>query len=65
MPEMDGLEATRLLRNHDCDVIIIALTAGVVNEDRQRCMDAGMNDFLAKPVQQIIVANMLHKYIGA
>ncbi|MCC5924969.1 MAG: response regulator [Bacteroidetes bacterium] len=64
MPEMDGLEATRLLRSRDHDIIIIALTAGVVNEDRERCMDAGMDDFLAKPVQQKQVAEMLQKYIG-
>ena len=65
MPELDGLEATRLLRSRSYEGIIIALTAGVVNEDRERCMDAGMDDFLAKPVQQKIVAEMLQKYIGA
>lgn len=65
MPEMDGLEATRLLRSRNHDAVIIALTAGVVTEDRDRCMDAGMDDFLAKPVQQDLVARMLHKYIGA
>jgi len=65
MPEMDGLEATRTLRSRNHDAVIIALTAGVVAEDKERCMDAGMDDFLAKPVQQDVVAKMLYKYIGA
>jgi CheY-like chemotaxis protein len=53
MPVMDGLEATRLLRQlpgANARVPIIALTANALEEDRQRCIDAGMSGFLAKPI---------------
>jgi len=53
MPEMDGLEATRLIRSteHDRRCPIIALTASAMEEDRDRCLSAGMDDFFVKPVQ--------------
>ncbi|NLH49484.1 MAG: GAF domain-containing protein [Myxococcales bacterium] len=53
MPEMDGYETTRLIRQiagPNAGVPIIAMTANVMAEDRQRCLDAGMNDYLGKPV---------------
>ncbi len=52
MPVMDGLEATRQIRKnaHFANLPIIAMTANVMQEDRQRCLDAGMDDHLAKPL---------------
>ena len=53
MPEMDGFEATRKIRTSGtdyADIPIIAFTANAMVEDEQKCLDAGMNDYMSKPV---------------
>ena len=52
MPRLDGLGATRLIRQHPDrqGVPILAMTANAFEDDRQKCYDAGMNDFISKPV---------------
>lgn len=55
MPVMDGFAATRAIREHEQEnklapLVIVALTAGVFEQDRRDCFDAGMDDFLAKPI---------------
>jgi len=50
MPEMDGYQATRKIREFDKKTRIIALTAGVIKGEKERCLAAGMNDYLPKPV---------------
>jgi CheY-like chemotaxis protein len=52
MPNMDGLDATRRIREiqGNQDTPVIAMTANAFEEDKRRCLDAGMSDFLAKPV---------------
>ncbi|WP_155846519.1 response regulator [Aquaspirillum serpens] len=65
MPRMDGLSATRALRSSggiNANLPVIALTANAMSEDRRACMAAGMNDFLAKPVDISAVANCLRHW---
>lgn len=56
MPSMDGLEATRRIRQleleqgHEHPVVIVACTANVLESDRKRCLEAGMDDFMCKPI---------------
>ena len=55
MPEMDGLEATEIIRARERDsddhVPIVAMTAHAMQGDRQRCLDAGMDEYIAKPIR--------------
>ncbi len=66
MPEMDGYEATqaiRALKSKAADVPIIALTANTQAYDSQKCLDSGMNDYLAKPLQKSELQTMLTKWL--
>ncbi len=62
MPEMDGLEATRLARAMGETMPIIAITANVFKEDIEKCMAAGMDDYLGKPVDMEKFLKMVRKH---
>ncbi|MFT4975566.1 MAG: two-component system sensor histidine kinase/response regulator, partial [Myxococcota bacterium] len=66
MPELDGFEATRQIRAlpGGRDVPIVAMTALAFKEDRGRCLDAGMSDYLAKPLTRETLAPMLDRWLG-
>lgn len=66
MPKLNGLEATRLIRKSSCNqnTPIIAMTANAFNEDRQACIDAGMNDHLSKPVRMEKLFTLLLEWLG-
>jgi CheY-like chemotaxis protein len=65
MPKMDGLEATRELRNRGCkDIPIVAMTANAMKGDREICIDAGMNDYITKPIKREIVFQIIEKWVN-
>ncbi|RZA15884.1 MAG: response regulator, partial [Proteobacteria bacterium] len=67
MPEMDGYEATRLIRSDEqfghLNIPIIALTASAIKGDKEKCIAAGMNDYLSKPVAQRELIATLKKWL--
>lgn len=67
MPVMDGYEATRHIRNNPelSTQCIIAMTANAMAEDRQRCLSAGMDDFIAKPITPEHLYQTLAKWVSA
>lgn len=63
MPEMDGLEATRIIRkSQGHQPVIIAITANVMQGDREQCLEAGMNDYISKPIKLELLVAALEKY---
>lgn len=63
MPVMDGLEATRVIRSSDVNQpVIIALTASAMDTDQQLCLQAGMDDYISKPVKLDELMNKLSKW---
>lgn len=67
MPQMSGIEATAKIRNHEegsaHHISIVALTAGAVKGEMEKCLDAGMNDFITKPIDQGRLRKILEKYL--
>ena len=68
MPEMDGVDCTRRIRAPDSNVLnhqipIIAMTANAMSEDQARCMEAGMNDFVSKPIVFATLVAVLSRWI--
>jgi CheY-like chemotaxis protein len=62
MPNKGGLEATRELRQAGFTTPIVAMTASAMKSDQKQCLEAGMDDFIAKPVGRIVLRRILDRY---
>ncbi|ESU29639.1 Type III secretion system, signal transduction histidine kinase [Flavobacterium limnosediminis JC2902] len=62
MPLMNGYEATEEIRKKDKDCIIIALTAGIIEEEQEKCKSMGMNDYITKPIEKKVLEKALRKW---
>ncbi|MCE3232146.1 MAG: putative two-component response regulator [Rickettsiaceae bacterium] len=66
MPDLDGYEATRQIRQNETGekrTIIIAITANALSGDKEKCLEAGMDDYISKPIKGEYLETMLSKYI--
>ena len=64
MPEMNGYDATRKIREFNKDVIIIAQTAYALTGDREKALEAGCDDYISKPIKKELLLEMIWEYLG-
>jgi len=69
MPQMDGYEATQIIRNSDSmagnrNIPIIAITANALQGDREKCLEAGMSDYIPKPINRLEVVSKIEQWVG-
>ncbi|MCF3648542.1 hybrid sensor histidine kinase/response regulator [Synoicihabitans lomoniglobus] len=70
MPVMDGFEAVRRIREYEASTgasraVIVAVTADAMEDDRERCLNVGMDDYLAKPIRASVLAKVLRRALAA
>jgi len=65
MPEMDGITATRIIRSFRKNLPIIATTAFALSSDKQKCLDAGCDDYLSKPIRKDMLISLIDKYLSS
>ena len=68
MPEMDGIETTKAIREKEArsdeHIPIVAMTAHAMKGDKERCLDAGMDDYVAKPIKAEDLLEVIHRFLG-
>ena len=64
MPEMNGYEATQILKKRYPNLPVIAQTAFAMSDDREKALDAGCDDYLAKPIKSKDLLNITEKYLN-
>jgi CheY-like chemotaxis protein len=64
MPVMDGYEAMRIIKSKHPSIPIIAQTAYTMNNDRHKCLEAGFNDYIAKPINRLALYRMVNENLS-